>query len=48
VVEAALPIAGQEIRLRADELLAAFEAAPGGLRAARLRVVVSRRNIDPA
>lgn len=47
VVEAALPIAGQEIRLRADELLEAFEAAPGGLRAARLRVVVARRNIEP-
>jgi hypothetical protein len=47
VVHVALPIAGQELRLRADELLEAFEAASGGLRAARLRVVVARRNIGP-
>ena len=42
VVEVAAPIVGQELRLRADELLAAFAEAPGGIRAARLRVVVPR------
>jgi hypothetical protein len=42
VVEAAVPIVGQELRLRADELLAAFGAAPGGVAAVRLRVVVGR------
>jgi hypothetical protein len=47
VVDAELPIAGQEIRLRADELLAAFEATPGGFRAARLRVVVAPHKIGP-
>lgn len=41
VVEAAAPIVGQELRIRADELLEAFAAAPGGIRAERLRVVVS-------
>jgi hypothetical protein len=41
VIEAAAPIVGQELRIRAEELLEAFAAAPGGLRAARLRVVVS-------
>jgi hypothetical protein len=42
VVEAAAPIVGQELRLRADELLEAFAAAPGGMPAVRLRVVVAR------
>ncbi len=42
VVEAAAPIVGQELRIRADELLAAFAAAPGGIPAERLRVVVAR------
>ncbi len=42
VVEAAAPIIGQEIRLRADELVAAFAAAPGGLPVEGLRVVVGR------
>lgn len=42
VVEAAAPIIGQEIRLRADELVAAFAAAPGGLPGEGLRVVVGR------
>jgi len=41
VVEAAAPIIGQELRLRAEELLEAFAAAPGGIRAERLRVVVT-------
>lgn len=42
VIDVAAPIVGQEIRLRADEVLEAFAAAPGGLRATRLRVVVTR------
>ena len=42
VVEVAAPIIGQELRIRADELLAAFGAAPGGIEAGRLRVVVAR------
>ena len=42
VVEAVVPIVGQELRLRADELLEAFAAAPGGVAAVRLRVVVGR------
>ncbi len=41
VVEAAASIIGQELRIRADELLGAFAAAPGGMRADRLRVVVA-------
>ena len=45
VVEAAAPIVGQELRIRADELLAAFAAAPGGVRAGRLRVVVARAGV---
>lgn len=40
VVAAAAPIVAQELRLRADELLAAFAQAPGGRRALELRVVV--------
>jgi hypothetical protein len=42
VVEAAAPMIGQELRLREDELLDAFARQPGGLRATRLRVVVTR------
>lgn len=42
VVEVAAPIVGQELRLRAEDVLAAFAAAPGGIRATRLRVVVAR------
>lgn len=42
VVEAAAPIVGQELRIRADDLLEAFAAAPGGIPAVRLRVVVGR------
>ncbi len=41
VVEAVAPIIGQELRIRAEELLEAFAAAPGGFRAERLRVVVA-------
>lgn len=41
VVEAAAPIIGQELRIRADELLAAYAVAPGGIPAERLRVVVA-------
>ena len=41
VVEAAAAIVGQELRIRADELLEAFAEAPGGIRAQRLRVVVA-------
>jgi hypothetical protein len=47
VVEAAAPIVAQEIRLRAEDLLEAFAAAPGGMRVARLRVVVTRGMIGP-
>ncbi len=42
VVEATTPIVGQELRIRADELLEVFADAPGGVRADRLRVVVAR------
>jgi predicted nucleic acid-binding Zn ribbon protein len=42
VVEADHPIVAQELRLRADELLAAFVAAPGGTKADELRVTVRR------
>ena len=42
VVEADAPIVAQELRLRARELLAAFGAAPGGIRATDLRVRVRR------
>ncbi len=42
VVEADAPIVAQELRLRAPELLEAFRAAPGGLAAHQLRVVVRR------
>lgn len=42
IVEASAPIVGQELRLRADELLAAYAAMAGGIRAGSLRVVVGR------
>jgi hypothetical protein len=42
VVEVAAPVVGQELRIRADELLEAFARRPGGIRAERLRVVVGR------
>ncbi len=42
VVEADAPIVAQELRLRGPELLAAFAAAPGGMRATELRVHVRR------
>jgi hypothetical protein len=45
VVEATAPIVGQELRIRADELLGAFAAATGGIRAQRLRVVVARAGV---
>ena len=41
VIEAAAPMVGQELRIRSEELLEAFVAAPGGMRAGRLRVVVA-------
>ncbi len=40
VVEATAAIVGQELRIRAEELLEAFAATPGGLPATRLRIVV--------
>ena len=45
VVEVTAPIVGQELRIRGDELLEAFGAAPGGIRAERLRVVVARGGV---
>ncbi|MFH1475773.1 MAG: DUF721 domain-containing protein [Chloroflexota bacterium] len=42
VVEVAEPVVGQELRIRAEELLEAFGEQPGGIRAERLRVVVAR------
>ena len=42
VVEASAPIVGQELLMRADELLAAFGTMTDGLRAETLRVVVGR------
>lgn len=42
IVEADAPIVAQELRLRSSELLAAFATAPGGFRAAELRVRVRR------
>ena len=41
VVEVAAPVIGQELRIRAEELLEAFAEQPGGIRAERLRVVVA-------
>jgi Dna[CI] antecedent, DciA len=42
VVEADAPIVAQELRMRSIELLDAFAAAPGGMRATELRVRVRR------
>jgi predicted nucleic acid-binding Zn ribbon protein len=42
VVEAASAVIGQELRIRAEELLEAFGERQGGIRAERLRVVVGR------
>ncbi len=47
VVSASDQIVAQELRLRADDLLAAFATAPGGLRLLDLRPVVSRRAAGP-
>ncbi len=41
-VEADAPIVAQELRLRSPELLGAFAAAPGGLRATEMRLHVRR------
>ena len=40
VVEADAPIVAQELRMRTPELLAAFAAAPGGVGARELRLLV--------
>jgi hypothetical protein len=40
VVEADAPIVAQELRMRSPELLAAFAAAPGGVGARELRLLV--------
>jgi predicted nucleic acid-binding Zn ribbon protein len=42
VIEVDAPIVGQELRMRATELLAAFRAAPGGLAATELRIAIRR------
>ncbi len=42
LVEASAPIVGQELLLRADELLAAYAEMTDGIRAGTLRVVVGR------
>jgi hypothetical protein len=42
LVEADASIVAQELRMRSPELLAAFGAAPGGVRATELRVRVRR------
>jgi hypothetical protein len=42
VVEVEAPILAQEVRLRSPELLQAFGAAPGGVRAQEIRVRVRR------
>ncbi len=42
VVEVVLPVVGQELRIRAEELLEEFARRPGGIRAEHLRVVVGR------
>jgi hypothetical protein len=41
-VSAADPYVAQELRLRSEELLAAFATAPGGIRLLELRPVVQR------
>ena len=43
VVEADAPIVGQELLMHADELSAAFRAAPGGAQVRHLRVAIRRR-----
>jgi len=43
IVEVDHPLVGQELRLRATELLEAFSAAPGGGRVEELRIVGARR-----
>ena len=43
VLEADAPIVGQELLLRADDLLAAFRTAPGGAPVRQLRVAVRSR-----
>ena len=43
VVEVDAPIVAQEIRLRSPELLDAFGAAPGGVRAKEIRTHVRRQ-----
>lgn len=40
VVSATVPIVAQELRLRADELIRAFGAAPGGTVVRELRIVI--------
>ena len=42
VVEADAPIVAQELRLRSTELLGAFRAAPGGMAAREIRIVIRR------
>lgn len=42
IVSATDPFVAQELRLRSDELLAAFATAPGGIRLLELRPVVQR------
>jgi len=42
IVEADAAIVAQELRLRSPELLDAFAAAPGGLRATELRLRIRR------
>ncbi len=42
IVEADAPIVGQELRMRSTELLGAFRAAPGGMAASELRIVIRR------
>jgi hypothetical protein len=44
VVEADAPIVAQELRMRSPELLQAFGAAPGGVRARELRIRVRRED----
>ena len=43
LAEADAPIVGQELLLRADDLVAAFSRAPGGALVRQLRVTVRRR-----
>ncbi len=43
LVSAASPIVAQELRLRSDQLLSQFAAAPGGSRLLELRITVRPR-----